>query len=266
MTFLSKNLVLSLVRNTENAPRLCFQNIVSSSNISATSELTSGSTTFPATNMANPATAFGWEAAGTADQTITILNNAANPIDYIGIARHNLGQAGLEIRVRFDAATVLDWQAVSDTQALLYLFEEAVPTTVYIDIRGVSNAAKIAVVYVGQSLRFERNIYVGHTPITYGRQRQAINGVSQAGEFLGQVVLNETLATTVDVQNLTPLWYRNELDPFFAMNPRKPIFWAWRPATYPNEVAYAWVEGSPQVSNQRSNGMMQTSFNLRGIA
>jgi len=266
MTFLSKNLVLSLVAISDDAPRLCYKNIVNQSNISATSFLTQGSTTFPASNMANPATAFGWEAEDTADQTITILNSTATEIDYVGIARHNLAQSGLEIRVRFDGVTVRDWASVSDTQALLLLFQTASPAQIDIDIKGITNAAKVAVVYVGKSLQLERNIYVGHTPMNYGRSRQKVNGVSQAGEYLGEIVLNETLETTVSIQNLTPLWYRESLDPFYAMNPRKPIFWAWRPNTYPDEVAYGWIEGSPVPINQRANGMMETSFNLRGIA
>jgi len=266
MTFLSKNLVLSLVSVSDEAPRLCYQSIVNQSNITATSFLTQGSTTFPASNMANPATSFGWEAEDTADQTITITNSTATGIDYVGIARHNLGQSGLEVRVQFDGVTVRDWASVGSIQALLMLFGEASPATIAIDIRGASNPAKIAVVYVGKSLQFQRNIYVGHTPINYGRDRQKVNGVSQAGEYLGEIVLNETLQTSVSIQNLTALWYRQSLDPFYAMNPRKPVFWAWRPGTYPNEVAYAWVEGNPVPINQRPNGMMETSFNLRGIA
>lgn len=262
MPHLTTNLVLSLQQISENAGRLCFDNIVTSATISATSELSG----FPATNMANPATAFGWEAEDTTDQTITVTNSSRRPVDYIGLARHNLGQAGLELRIRFDGVTVLDYTPVSDTQALLYLFQEATPATVQIDLRGITNAAKIAVVYVGKSLMLERNIYVGHTPVNYGRDRSFVNGVSQSGEYLGQVVTNETLSTSVDLQNLTALWYRQNLDAYFAANPRPPCFWAWRPQSYPAEVGYCWVEGNPRPVNQRSNGMMQVSWNFRGIA
>jgi len=65
---------------------------------------------------------------------------------------------------------------------------------------------------------------------------------------------------------LTPQWYRDELDPFFAQRPRRPAFWAWRPSSYPAEVGYVWLSGSPQPSNQRSNGMMSVDFTFEGIA
>lgn len=262
MPYLTNALVLTLQQIGENAGRLCYQNIVNASNISATSELDG----FPASNMANPATAFGWEATSTADQTITISNPNRSTVDYIGIARHNLSQDGLQIRVRFDGVTVQPYGSVSAKQAQLFLFGEATPQTIQIDITGASNPAKLAVIYCGLSVKLERDIYVGHTPITYGRERTVVNGVSQAGEFLGEVVTNETLRTSVDLQNLTPLWYRGSLDPYFAQIPRNPCFWAWRPQTYPAEIGYAWVEGNPQPRNQRSNGMMQISWTFRGIA
>lgn len=262
MTYISSSLVANLQTISSNAGRLCYRTIVTATNISATSALAR----FPASNMANPATAFGWEATDTADQTIAIDNPNRVGIDYVGVARHNLNQPGLEIRVRFDGVTVSDYSAVGNRQALLFLFSAATPALIEIDIRGVSNAAKIAVVYVGESLALERNIYVGHTPINYARARSVVNGVSQGGEFLGEVVTNETLTTNVSLTNLTPVWYRAELDPFFAANPRNPCFWAWRPGTYPAEVSYCWVEGDARPTNQRSNGMMDISWAFRGIA
>lgn len=262
MTHLTTNLVLSLAQISENSGRLCYHNIVDTNSITATSEATGK----PATNMANPSTAFGWEALDTSDQTITIINQSSEPIDYIGIARHNLSQSGVELRIRFDGATVRNYVPISDVQAQLFLFEEATPGTIQIDIRGASEPVKMSVIYVGMSLQLQRNIYVGHTPINYGRDRAVINGVSQSGEYLGQVVTNETLSTSVSLQNLTPDWYRESLDPFFASLPRPPCFWAWRPVSYPTEVGYCWVEGNPRPTNQRSNGMMQISWNFRGIA
>ena len=114
-------------------------------------------------------------------------------------------------------------------------------------------------------MRLERKIYVGHTPITYGRDRTSINGVSENGQYLGEIVVRETNSTSVNLKNLTPLWYRQSLDPFFAAKPRAPAFWAWRQTTYPDEVGYAWIEGNPRPVNQRSNGMMEINWNFRGI-
>lgn len=243
-----------------NAGIIAYQNLVTFDTVTATSELSNR----PVTNLANPATSFAWEATGTATQTLTI-NTDGRDVDYIGIARHNLAQVGLTVEVKFNGVTVLQPQSVSDNQALLFLFNLATPTTVEIIITGATEAPTIAVLYVGKSVKLQRNIYVGHTPITYGRDRNTINGISENGQYLGEIVVNESSSTQVSLQNLTPTWYRNTLDPFFAQKPRRPCFWAWRPATYADEVGYCWVEGDPRPTNQRANGMMQIDWNFRGI-
>lgn len=259
---ISKDLVLGQLQvERNNAGIIGCQNVVTFNTISASSELALS----PATNMSNPATAFGWEATSTATQTITIASSGQE-IDYIGIARHNLNQDGLTVTVKFDGVTVETLSSVSDNQAILFLLSTASPTTVTVEIAGATIAPKISVVYVGKAIVLERNIYVGHTPITMGRERSTINGMSESGQYLGEVIRNQSLVTDVSLQNLTPVWYRANLDPFFSRVPRTPCFWAWRPEDYPDEVGYCWIEGNPKPSNQRSNGMMQVSWTFRGIS
>jgi hypothetical protein len=91
------------------------------------------------------------------------------------------------------------------------------------------------------------------------------NARSESGNFLGRIVINEMTETSVSMQNLTPDWYRSQLDPFIRASKETPFFFAWRPGDYPNEVGYAWITDDPQPSNQRSNGMMQIDFQMRGI-
>lgn len=197
-------------------------------------------------------------------QTVTIQAGGA-PIDYIGLARHNLNQAGLTLAIKYNGATVVPASPVSEKQALLFLNNLASPTTVELIIEGATIPPKIAVLYAGKYLKLERSIYVGHTPITMGRDRTSINGVSENGQYLGPIDVRQTNTTSVDLQNLTPAWYRANLDPFFALSPRVPCFWAWRPTKYEAEVGYAWIEGNPRPTNQRPNGMMQVSWNFKGI-
>lgn len=240
---------------------LCFNNIVTPENITATSSTTEN----PITNVTNPATAFLWEASSTATQTITVTTDGSE-VDYIGIARHNLNQIGLTVSIKYNGVTVVPAQAISDTQAILFLRGIATPSTIQIVITGATEAVKIGVIYIGKKLELQRGLYVGHTPVTYGRDRVAVNGMSENGQYLGEIVVREVVSTQVSLQNLTPEWYRSMLDPYIAMKPRKPCFFAWKPAKYPAEVGYVWIEGSPKPVNQRSNGMMQIVWNFKGVA
>jgi hypothetical protein len=263
---ISSSLVLSdaVVINPNNG-RLCWRNYVTFGSVSATSETTDS----PVTNLTNPSTAFAWEATSTSEQTITITGVGGGGLDYVAFARHNL-EGGAEVRLRMGSsgniATVEDWTAVTqDQQAILFLFTERYPSLIYLDIRNNTEAPKIAVLYAGLSTRLERRIYVGHTPVTYGREVVTVGGHSESGQYLGETVRRETRSTQVQLQNLTPDWYRQVLDPFIAQRPRQPAFFAWRPGTYPAEVGYVWLRGSPQPVNQRPNGMMEITIDFEAI-
>lgn len=259
-TVISNNMVLTMQTLSGNAGVLGYQNLLNVNNVTATSEVAAD----PITNIANPATAYVWRATSAATQTITI-NTAGQTVDYIGIARHNLNQVGLTVTVKYNGITIVPSTAISDVQALMFLQNEATPTTVEIIIAGATEAPVIGVLYIGKALRLQRNIYVGHTPITYGRQRKSVNGISENGQYLGEIVVREMNGTGVSLQNLTPDWYRTQLDPYFKLKPRPPCFWAWRPEGYGAEVGYCWVDGNPSMSNQRSNGMVECSWQFTGI-
>lgn len=260
-TVIGRGLVLSKVTElNNNAGVIGYLNVANVDTISATSQTLEN----PITNITNPATAFRWEASSAATQTITI-DVEGQEVDYIGIARHNLNQIGLSITIKYDGVTVVSSLSISNNQAILFLQNIASPSLITITIEGATIAPSIAVLYVGKTIRLERNIYVGHTPITYGRNRATVNGVSENGQYLGEIVVRETNKTSVSLSNLTPDWYRSTLDPFFALSPRVPCFWAWRPSTYMSEVGFCWVEGEPQMSNQLSNGMVSANWTFKGL-
>ena len=245
-----------------NQPRLGWRNFAGATDFSATSE-----TEFsPASNLGNPSTAFGWEATSTDEQQIDIAID--RPVDYIGLARHNL-RGGAEMRIEFgfggEFNVIINWFVVPSRQALMFLFAEAEPDTIRIRIRNNIEAPRIAVIYVGRVTLLQRRIYVGHTPVTMGRTVETVGGYSESGQYLGEVQRREGRQTQVSMENLTPDWYRSTLDPFIAQRPRRPAFFSWRPGSYPTEVGYVWLTGNPQPSNQRANGMMQIDMSFEAI-
>lgn len=247
-----------------NAPRLCWINYALPTNITATSELAIE----PASNLGNPSTAFAWQSDSINQQDIDIQVGSLE-IDYVGIARHNL-EVTAEIRIQVFSdgiySTLFDWTAASTAQSILFLFSTASPESVRISIRNNPNPPRVAVIYVGVATRFERNIYVGHTPITMGRKSVSVGGFSESGQYLGTVTRRESFSNSIDLKNLTPTYYRSNLDPFINRSNRAPAFFSWRPESYPLEVGYVWITGNPRPENQRSNGMMQVTLNMEGIA
>jgi hypothetical protein len=257
--------------NADN-PLIGYQQLVTTSNVSATTE----DTGFPATHLANPSTNLRWQGvtgSPEADEYITIAVNTAEDVDYVGIAHHNFYSAQIPVSIEVldaDASPETWTEIVADTippndGPLLFRFTPQAISSIRIRMQPGDAAPYAAVVYVGKLFVLQRRLYVGHTPINYGRTAKITNARSESGNFLGRIVLNETTKTSVALDNLTPDWYRTYLDPFIAASKEDPFFFAWRPSTYPNEVGYVWMINDPQPSNQRPNGMMQVSLELGGI-
>jgi hypothetical protein len=252
-----------------NNPLIGWHNLAASSPISASSAAGG----FPVSNLANPATHLRWVAgAATPDQHVRIDVNSVEPLDYLAIARHNLASAQIPVSIERLVSTGPDvWAALvgpvllpNDSPALFRFAPQGL-TSIRIRMQPGLAAPTIAALYAGKLLVLQRRIYVGHTPINYGRKAKITNARSESGNFLGRIVLNEQTETSVDLQNLTANWYRAQMEPFIRASKEAPFFFAWRPGDYPYEVGYCWMTNDPQPSNQRPNGMMQISLEMTGI-
>lgn len=267
MIHISSSVVLSQAGEliTANNPRIGYHNIITADNISADEEATDE----PVRNLANPATYLYWRGETTNAQTVQVSLAEAEEVNYFAIAKHNLGSTGATVAFEY-SNNGSDWTTVetvepSSDYALIVEFDAVSAQFYRLNITPGSAAPAIAVLYVGQILVLQRRIYVGHTPITFGRKTIVSNGRSENGQFLGRVMRREFLQTGVDLKNITPSWYRNYMDPFVQSARTKPFFFAWRPQQYPNEVGFAWLTNDVDVSNQLPNGYMQLSMKLQGV-
>lgn len=251
---------------TNNSPVFGQDTIVTASNITATT----ANANYPASNMANPATHNFWRGTGLSIENIVIATTGA--VDYVGIAKHNLGTANIAVTIAIATDGVPTYTTVhgpfvpDDDAPIMVCFRERAATHVKITLAAGDAIPQIAVVNAGKALFSPRRVYVGVTPITLGRQSRVTNGRSEAGNFLGRIVVGQGLTTSIALKNLHPLWYRNRLDPLIVRSKEYPFFFAWRPYTYPNEIAYAWTSNDPRPVNAMANGFMQIDLELSGIA
>lgn len=276
MIVISRSFVLGVAEasagiNGDN-PIFGYHNLVTTSNISATTEAAG----YPIDNVANPNTAIEWRANTTATHYLTVDTQAyAGEIDYIAIARHNLGSNAIEVSVEVATTTsggapsgwteVVSGVLFADDAPALFRFTSGSYTGVRLKMLTGAAAARIAVVYCGKLLIGQRRIYVGHTPITDGRTTKIINGMSESGNFLGRIVLGEFNETSIAMKSLTPSWVRSYLRPFIQETREIPFFFGWRPQSYPYEVGYVWHTSDAKPTNSMSNGMMEVSMSIAGI-
>ena len=249
---------------TDCNPRIGYDNIVTSSTV-VTDQ---GAAT--RINLANPATYLKWTADNNATQKVGANLIAAKTVNYYGIAAHNLGSAGAVVTFQTSINGV-DWVNVTagvllqNNLAMIEEFPDQFAAYYRLQISGATIAPSIGVLYMGRMLRVQRRIYVGHSPFVLQRKTVVSSGKGESGQFLGRVVRSTTYETDVTVQNLTPTWVRQRLDPFLALAADTPFFWSWRPCAYPTEVGFAWTTGDPNTSNTRPNGMMDFKMGIQGI-
>jgi hypothetical protein len=257
--------------NADN-PVFGWHNLVTASNVAATTAASG----FPASNLANPSTNLRWEgelSSSEADEYLTVTLGSVDPLDYLAIAKHNLGSAQIPVSVEYldiDASPDA-WEELiapvllpNDGPALFHFPPQALDS-IRLRMQPGTAAPTIAVMHVGALLVVQRRLYVGHTPMPYGRTTKVMNARSESGNFLGRIVLNQMTGTQASFKNLTPAWYRTNMDPFLRAAQEHPFFFAWRPGSHPLEIGYAWMTNDPKPVNQLANGMMSIDLQMAGV-
>lgn len=251
MLVLARNLILSAEEAAlpSGTPLIGWHNLVTFDNVSADTEAAD----YPATNLANPATNLEWRAANTTEQYLTVAVASIDPVDYVGIARHNLSSAVIAVSVGyFDDED--DWVELvapfipRDDAPLLLVFTAQSLVEIKVKFAVGTAAARAAVLYVGKLLVCERGVVPdADLPVpTFARKTSVVNGRSEAGDYLGRVVLGQFLEWNASFKHFLPDWYRTNFDPFVAAaQDDVPFFYAWSPVGYPYEVVFAWFTDDP---------------------
>jgi hypothetical protein len=267
MLVISTNLALSPEGLDPECPLIGWKNIVTLGNIISSTSAAS----FPVSNLANPATHLEWRGTAThTDELITIPLTDVEPVDYVGIARHNFGSAGIGVSIDgdegFGFVELVAVMPQNDSPLLLRFLPQSY-RQIRIHLHVSSIPPRAAVVYAGKLLVVERRIYVGHTPLPHGRRSNVISGMSETGNFLGRIVTGEWRETSIPLQLITPSWLRSQMLAFLAAAGRDtPFFFAWRPASYPLEVGYCWLTGNPMPVPVAPSNRIAFQVDVAGIA
>ena len=202
--------------------------------------------------------------------TITATSSTPDSlvIDYIGIAYHDL--SGVTITVSIDGTPLLSHVVVDNSPFIIPLVDEFADPITCTSIELFFDTAadiEIAVLNIGLLLTTQRPVqWVGQTPLVTAGKHE-INPVKAInGQFLGGRVIKKGVETQFTIENLKPDWVRSFFKPFIVHALTKPYFIAPKYDAYPNEVGYGWTNEDIRVSNQRPNGMMDTSFTFEGVA
>lgn len=270
---ISQSLVLSyLISGGADAPLLGWHNLITPENVVADEE----DADYPATNLANPSTALRWQSETTGDQYITVTLDGTEPVDYVGIARHNLGSGEVTVSVEVsDGNSPESWTEVfsemipAGDQPIVMHFDEEYPPKIRVKLQPVSAIPRIAVIYVGKLLRLPRGLQPGLVPPPWAMNDDVVAAQSEAGDYLGAITMRRSSSFSVSVQYLNYDWWNANMPDFIEhARSRKPFFFAWLPSSYPNEVGYAWTQSDirPDAQMLRQGVVVNFDMDLRAVS
>lgn len=277
MIVMAQNLVLSPPDGTElNTPVFGWQSIATAGLISASSTASG----YTAADLANPLTVLKWSAADPSpavDVYLTIDVVTVEAVDYVAIAGHNWGSAGIAFSL--EIATALEgspaapnWTqviaprlVVRDDPLILRFTPQSV-IGLRVRLQPGTAPAEAAVLHAGRLLVMPRGTSDDHVPINLGRQTRRIRQTSQNGHFLGEVLLSEARQTSIAFKHLVQSWARATFRDFLDAAKVDPFFFAWRPNTWPDDVGYCTLANDPQLTIDFSTERMATDLQLEAVA
>jgi hypothetical protein len=233
------------------------------------------------------ARSFSDTAPGGASTFIDMANPGSEPVDYIGIARHNFGTRGYAVSVEhsFDGS---EWVASTNpaippnNKSIFIVFVEQTAPFWRLRISYTTGGSaqiiqyQIAHIKLGKAIRFARPRYVGEIPSGMDYQVEMIRSKSDSGQIVSSVLTSSHLPYNITQNHTDPQFVRQTINPFLrhcqlleptaGNGPRGTFFYAWRPEDYPNELMYCDTPTSvSNPSNQLSNGLMEFSLSGTGV-
>jgi hypothetical protein len=214
-----------------------------------------------------------WQAAAASSSINIVLTFSPADIDYIAIARHNLGSTAVPITLSYqdnasppNTFTLFSNITLADDGPALFRFSTVTQATaVKITLNSPTTIPTIAVSYVGKLLVMPRKLYQGLTPINYGRTAKVTNGKSEAGQFLGRIVLQRFVQDTIPLSLIDPVYYLAHVDAFLSASKEQPFFFAYRPLTQAQSLGYCFMTNDPMPINEPPHGLIAMSMEMTGI-
>lgn len=292
MIYISNSLYISLIQSSGdfngNNPIIGYHSVLTPDDI----RVVESTSQLPPQNMWTPDTSTVWigqaysGAPSTVERIIYLDNPLLASVDYVGIARHNLGDTGWEYIVQSSVDGVV-WaditapKIIATNAAIISCFDPR--TNPFFRIKLTTTASEvtapiIAHVKMGVALILQRRIFDGVEPPTLSPKVRRESLGSESGQYLGQIVTRKYHTASCQQENNTPEFVRTKIVPFInhingdvVVNDtaQATFFFAWRPMSYPDEVIYAWTSDhiTPQIQTGDSyGGLMKWGFNMEAIA
>lgn len=239
-------------------PRICWNNIGRRATISASTAAEG----FAAINAASPFTHSFWRPEAT-DSTFTMTLSQAEPVSYLAMSGHDLGEVGAQFDVELFVSGL--WVSVSATISpqtdadLVVLFDQRIATAVRVTFSTATPT--IAVIFAGDVIEVPLQQYANvGTPVDLASETDFMTNRSLRGAYVGRSVKRQRKVNEFPVSHVSEVWVRSVLAPFIEDAVFNPFFLAERPDGYADAVSYRWLDRDILPVRSGQNNLM--SFTL----
>lgn len=167
-------------------------------------------------------------------------------VNYLGIAAHDIGtqDATVAIQRSTDGTT---WTGLGltvepvDDSPIFVLFGTLSFRYWRIVVTYSGTAPTIGTIAFGEVMEFPRPaVYAPSVSFERAKRTSFDVNISDGGQWLGRTKVRQSLAPTMQVNNLSETWIASTFDEFATYAEDQPFFIADRPGDYPASCSYAW--------------------------
>ena len=125
--------------------------------------------------------------------------------------------------------------------------------------------AFIAGIFMGAEVVFPVTFYDGFIPPIDPTEVQLQSNVAVGGNYLGSSIIMQGTVLNVKFDYMTATFVRSTLTGFVpSFNAGAPLWFGWRPFTFPSELTYCWREGgAAKPVNAGGLNLMSLSLQMR---
>ena len=181
--------------------------------------------------------------------------------DTVGVAAHNMGTNGTNMRVQYSDdesnwITAISFDPLTD-ETIMGCFEEV--SARYWRVRGVgSGDYSIGVVKLGKALIMPSGVLTGHVGINHAKRVELLTNRSVRGQFLGNRVRRVGADANLNFGLIDSDFVENDMAMFEDhYNDGRTFFYAGSPSEYPDDYGYCY-RGS-------GNNEMRPSYQEGGV-
>lgn len=242
-------------------PRIAFQNLFNTSNISVTSE----DTGYEIINLLDWKTYTTWKASSTDSQIITGDFSSNYTIDCLAFENHNLNGKTITIESSEDGGsnwTVRASFTIASDKAYAAYFTMFSANLIRITIPPGSEVVEIGVLIIGKSLEIPSLPDSGFDPTH--RVATLDDAESETGRLLGRNVLYTKVKLSLNFPYLTQEWCNDYYIPFWEEHAHLPFFFTWNFSQDPANTYYVRFP-SPELNLPFVNVYRSLYFDLEGL-